>query len=64
VSANPIGITLEGMRDSLLGGARISDVWEDAAILLPIAAASLALGAVAFKFALKRERRSGTLGLY
>ena len=64
VSFNPIGITLEGMRDSLLGGDRISDVWEDAAILLPISAASLAIGAVAFKFALKRERRSGTLGLY
>jgi ABC-2 type transport system permease protein len=64
VAFNPIGITLEGMRDSLLGGDRIADVWQDAAILLPISAASLAAGAVAFKLALRRERRSGTLGLY
>jgi ABC-2 type transport system permease protein len=64
VAFNPIGITLEGMRDSLLGGARVADVWRDAAVLLPISAAALAVGAVAFKVALRRERRSGTLGLY
>ena len=64
VAFNPIGITLEGMRESLLGGARVGDVWRDAAILLPISILSLGIGALAFKLALRRERRTGTLGLY
>jgi ABC-2 type transport system permease protein len=64
VAFNPIGITLEAMRDSLLGGERIADLWQDIAILLPISAVSLGIGALAFKLALRRERRSGTLGLY
>jgi ABC-2 type transport system permease protein len=64
VAFNPIGITLDGMRESLLGGARIADVWGDAAVLIPVSAASLAAGALAFKLALRRERRTGTLGLY
>jgi len=64
VAVNPIGITLEGMRESLLGDARVPDVWQDVLILLPISAVSLVAGTIAFKLALRRERRAGTLGLY
>jgi ABC-2 type transport system permease protein len=64
VAVNPIGITLEAMRDALLGGARIADLWQDVLILLPISAVSLAVGTTAFKLALRREQRAGTLGLY
>jgi ABC-2 type transport system permease protein len=64
VAFNPIGITLDAMRESLLGNARVADVWQDVLVLLPISAASLAAGAIAFKLALRHERRAGTLGLY
>ena len=58
------GIAVEGMREPLLGGTGWEGVGRAVAILLPLSAVSLALGAVAFRAALRRERRQGTLGLY
>jgi ABC-2 type transport system permease protein len=61
---NPFAIALEGMRSALLGGSGWAAVWSAVAILVPVSAASLAAGSVAFHWALRRERRLGTLGLY
>jgi ABC-2 type transport system permease protein len=61
---NPITIAVEGMREPLLGGTGWEGVGRAVAILLPLSVVSLALGAVAFRAALRRERRQGTLGLY
>jgi ABC-2 type transport system permease protein len=61
---NPITIAVDGMREPLLGGTGWEGVGRAVAVLLPLAVASLALGALAFRAALRRERRRGTLGLY
>ena len=61
---NPITIAVEGMREPLLGGTGWEGVGRAVAILLPLSAVSLALGAVAFRAALRRERSRGTLGIY
>jgi len=61
---NPITIAVDGMREPLLGGTGWEGVGKAVAVLLPLAAVSLALGALAFRSALRRERRMGTLGLY
>ena len=49
-------------------GAAGNGAWDtlagDVAGLIPMAAASLAFGAIVFKLALRREKRLGTLGLY
>jgi ABC-type polysaccharide/polyol phosphate export permease len=61
---NPIAIAVSAMRDALLGTARVPDVLDDVAKLIPMSLLALILGAVAFRAALARERRLGTLGLY
>jgi ABC-2 type transport system permease protein len=61
---NPFARVLEGMRDALLGGAAWGPVVADALALLAPSAVLLAAGAAAFRLALRRERRNGTLGLY
>jgi ABC-2 type transport system permease protein len=61
---NPITIAVNGMREPLLGGTGWDGVGKAVAVLLPLAFVSLVLGAVAFRSALRRERRRGTLGLY
>jgi ABC-2 type transport system permease protein len=61
---SPVTIALEGARDALLGGAGFADLLPSIAILVPFAAASLVVGVVAFRTALERERRRGSLGLY
>jgi ABC-2 type transport system permease protein len=61
---NPIALAIEGIREALLGTASLSDAAATLAVLTPLSAASLALGLVAFRLALRRERRRGTLGLY
>jgi ABC-2 type transport system permease protein len=61
---NPITVAVDGMREPLLGGTGWEGVGKAVAVLLPLAALSLAVGAVAFRGALRRERRRGTLGLY
>ena len=62
--ANPIALAIQGMRDSLLGGATVADVAPTIAVLVPVSAASLALGLFVFRLAVRRERRRGTIGLY
>lgn len=61
---NPIAVAIEGMREPLLGGTAWSGVAGDLLVLLPLAALSLAAGIVAFRLALRREKRRGSLGLY
>lgn len=61
---NPISVAVEGMREPLLGGGGWSGVGGDLLVLVPLAAASLALGIAAFRLALRREKRRGSLGLY
>lgn len=61
---NPMAIALRGAREALLGGASFAEVAPQALALTPFAAGSIVLGTFAFRAALARERRRGTLGLY
>jgi ABC-2 type transport system permease protein len=61
---NPITLALNAIRDALLGGAGWGPTLKAIAILLPIAGITLAAGVWAFRAALRREQRRGTLGLY
>jgi len=63
-SGNPVALAIGGMRDALLANAPWATVAPKAALLAPMALASLALGTAAFRFALKRERRLGTVAMY
>jgi ABC-2 type transport system permease protein len=62
--ANPITIALDGMRSALLGTAGYRDVLPEFLQLVPIAIVFVLAGISAFRMALHRERRHGTLGLY
>jgi ABC-2 type transport system permease protein len=61
---NPIAIVVDGMRQPLLGGTGWAETAADVLVLLPISAASLAVGITIFRLALRRERRRGSLSLY
>jgi ABC-2 type transport system permease protein len=61
---NPLAIAIAGMREALLGDSGWSTVAGDIARLVPLSIASLVVGIVAFRLALRRERRIGTLGHY
>lgn len=61
---NPLAIVLNGLRDALIGGAGWHALLSPMLEMLPLAVASVAVGIVAFRFFLRRERRLGTLGLY
>lgn len=63
-AVNPLAIAIEGMRETLLGGAGWERAGWAAVRLLPAAAVMLGAGAFAFRLALRRERGHGTLGLY
>jgi ABC-2 type transport system permease protein len=63
-AANPIAIAIDGMREALLGGVGWSAVAPALAVLAPLSVVSLALGVTAFRLALRRERRVGTVGQY
>jgi ABC-2 type transport system permease protein len=63
-SLNPIAIAIDGVRQALLSGDGWSSLRPEVLLLVPMAAASLTAGVAAFRFALARERRNGTLGLY
>jgi ABC-2 type transport system permease protein len=63
-SVNPIAIAIDGVRQALLGDGGWASLDPEVLLLLPMAAASLTAGIVAFRLALARERRNGTLGLY
>jgi len=62
--ANPIALAVEGMREALLGGAGWAEAGSIIARLAPLSALALLWGVIAFRWALRREQRLGTLGLY
>jgi ABC-2 type transport system permease protein len=61
---NPVAIAIQGMREALLGGVGWTEIGRDVAVLAPMSALSLLVGLAAFRLAVRRERRLGTLGLY
>lgn len=61
---NPVTVAVDGVREALLGTAHASDAINDALTILPYAVVSLAVGLVALRVALRRERQRGTLGTY
>ena len=63
-AANPLTIAASGLRDALLGNTGWGSIGGDLLILLPLSIVSILVGAFAFKLALSRERRLGTLGAY
>jgi ABC-2 type transport system permease protein len=62
--ANPVAIAMEAVREALIGGAGWHAIRPEALLMLPASACSLFLGVAAFRAALGREHRRGTLGLY
>ena len=62
--ANPLAIAAEQLRHALLGGADWGAIGSDLLILTPLSLLSFLLGTAAFRLALRRERRLGTLGAY
>ena len=61
---SPVTIALQAAREALLGNAGWAETLPAIAYLIPCAIVSLALGVFAFRRALQREQRRGTLGLY
>jgi ABC-type polysaccharide/polyol phosphate export permease len=61
---NPMAIAINGMREPLLGTVDWAETLQHLLVLTPMSAVSLAVGIVAFRLGLQRERRRGTLGLY
>jgi ABC-2 type transport system permease protein len=61
---NPIARAMDGIRGALIGGSPWAGFASDMALLIPLSVISLAVGFAAFRLALARERRLGTLGLY
>jgi ABC-2 type transport system permease protein len=65
VAWNPVGLAVDAIRRALLGGTLAwSDVLVLAAKLAPMAAVTLVAGVLFFRFAVARETRRGTLGVY
>lgn len=64
LSWNPMAIALEAMRAALIGGEGWSAIATDVLVLAPMSILSLGAGALAFKAAVARERRRGSLGMY
>ncbi len=62
--ANPLAVAIDAMRGALLGGTGWSSTGQALLVLMPFSVLSLAGGFLAFRAALRRERRRGTLGLY
>jgi ABC-2 type transport system permease protein len=61
---NPMTRVLNGAREALLGSPDWSVVWSVVPTLIPLAVVTIIIGVFAFRLALRRERRRGTLGLY
>lgn len=61
---NPLAIAINNVREALLGDAGWDSLSADVLLLVPMAAASLAAGVIAFRLAVRRERTRGTIGLY
>jgi ABC-2 type transport system permease protein len=62
--ANPVAIAMEGTREALIGGSGWDGMGAVLAVLAPLSAVALLAGMAAFRAALAREHRNGTLGLY
>jgi ABC-2 type transport system permease protein len=62
--ANPVAITMERIRETLIGGSGWEDIGAAAIVLVPLSVLALIAGVAAFRAALDREHRNGTLGLY
>jgi len=62
--ANPVAIAMESTREALIGGHGWAAVGDGILVLLPVSAFALFAGVMAFRTALAREHRRGTLGLY
>ena len=62
--ANPVAIAMEGTREALIGGAGWDAIGSEFFALAVFSAAALFAGVTAFRAALAREHRRGTLGLY
>jgi ABC-2 type transport system permease protein len=63
-NANPLAITIDGLREALIGGSAWASIGSDVIELAPLSIVAMAVGVMAFRLALARERRNGTLGLY
>jgi ABC-2 type transport system permease protein len=61
---NPFAIAIDGVRDALIGGTGWAEAGETMLRLTPLSLIGLALGALCFRWAMARERRQGTLGMY
>ena len=61
---NPIAITLDSMRSSLLAGADWAETAGDLAAIVPLSLFVLLVGLAVFRLALRHERARGTLGIY
>lgn len=61
---NPIAIAVAAMRSALLAGASVGEITPSIVRLALMSMVTLAAGSFAFRRALARERRKGTLGLY
>lgn len=61
---NPMAIAINGMREALIGGSGSVGIASSLAVLVPASAATLGLGVLAFRRAVRRELRRGSLGLY
>lgn len=61
---NPVAVAMRDMRAALLGGAGVADVAAGLLIVAGSAVVTLSVGVVAFRKAVARERRNGTIGLY
>lgn len=61
---NPLAQALQAARASLIGGGGWGVVASSITVILPVAALAWILGTLAFRLAIERERRAGTLGLY
>jgi ABC-2 type transport system permease protein len=64
IRLNPLALALNGARAALLGGAGWETTLPQIAMILPLSILAWVAGTLGFRFALDRERRAGTLGLY
>lgn len=63
-NANPVAVVLDGMRRCLLGGAGFGATLPAIGALAACSAVALAAGLIAFRLALRREARLGTVAFY
>jgi ABC-2 type transport system permease protein len=61
---NPLALSIDGVREALLGDAGWSGLSADILLLVPMAVLSLVAGVIAFRMSVRRERARGTIGLY